>query len=500
MTNQKNEWYYADEEKSEWVGPMTLGQLDGLRESGTIEDYTDVVNKQMLKQEGPQASGIRYAAIARINVDFTPSIEGFFEARKNHESTVLSGPNNSGKTLLLKQLFSLVGPTGYLLGCNRFSHVDVLNTREVDKHQHRTHYDSFLHEFHTSRQNTENNRLNLQEVITSLNDTARSKLFSVAEELLGNSFSLKKTDADNTFSPYYVDVDGENLRYSSTGTRLVLLLLGVILDERFSTLLLDEPEIGLSPRIQLSLAKFLYDPDRRREFCPHLKQVFISTHSHLFLDINHLGNNFLISKAGNSVSISAATSPSDVHQLQFSMLGNELESLFLPSAIVVVEGDSDVTFLRKVFQTKISDRKVTVVAGGGDGGIQNKLNFLREAFGEIADSPYHDRLFVVLDKTHSLKKDRLVNQGVAANNIFVWSENGIEYFYPVSLLAEAFRCDVSDVALISLESDPIVHNGIRFTKRKLASFVTDRVESRNELPEEIEGLLASVSSVCFATQ
>jgi len=59
---------------------------------------------------------------------------------------------------------------------------------------------------------------------------------------------------------------------------------------------------------------------------------------------------------------------------------------------------------------------------------------------------------------------------------------------------------VSDVALIPLESDPIVHNGIRFTKRKLASFVTDRVESRNELPGEIEGLLASVSSVCFGTQ
>ena len=69
------------------------------------------------------------------------------------------------------------------------------------------------------------------------------------------------------------------------------------------------------------------------------------------------------------------------------MLGNELESIFLPSAIVIVEGDSDVTFITRVVQLHIPDRKVAIVRAGGDGEVQNKLNVLREAFGDLATSP-----------------------------------------------------------------------------------------------------------------
>ena len=59
------------------------------------------------------------------------------------------------------------------------------------------------------------------------------------------------TDPDNRVSPFTVSMDGENLRYGSSGTRLLLTLLGILLDERFSTILLDEPEIGLSPRTEI---------------------------------------------------------------------------------------------------------------------------------------------------------------------------------------------------------------------------------------------------------
>lgn len=47
-------------------------------------------------------------------------------------------------------------------------------------------------------------------------------------------------------------MDGENLRYGSSGTRLLLTLLGILLDERFTTVLIDEPELGLSVRILIA--------------------------------------------------------------------------------------------------------------------------------------------------------------------------------------------------------------------------------------------------------
>lgn len=496
MKSQKNEWYYGDEQTGQWVGPMTLTQLDELYKAGKIEEFIQVINSQMLKQGGPMAQGLNYSMIARINVDFSPTPEEFLKARQNKAITVLSGPNNCGKTLLLKQLFSVVGQGGYLIGCNRFSHVDVLNTRQIDKYQHRSYYDNFVRNLYTARQNTEDNQLNLQEVITTLKDSARDKLFAVCEELLGNVFSLQRTDPENTFSPYYVNIDGENLRVSSTGTRLLLVLLGTLLDDRFTTLLIDEPELGLSPRIQSSLADFLYDSDRRSDFSPHLKQLYIATHSHLFLDRRVLSNNFIVTKAGSAVSIAQVTSTGDLHQLQFEMLGNDLESLFLPSAIVIVEGDSDVTYIRKLAQIYIPDRKITVARAGGDGEVQNKLNFLREAFGDISTSPYRERLFVILDKKHSIKKKRITNQGVIEGNVAIWSKNGIEYFYPKAVIAEAFRCEEGDVPTINVEADPIEHNGIRLSKKELSTFVTERVTNEHRLDDELKSLITKIAGSC----
>ena len=142
---------------------------------------------------------------------------------------------------------------------------------------------------------------------------------------------------------------------------------------------------------------------------------------------------------GTTVSVNQLNSIADLHRLQFSMLGNQLESIYLPSAITLVEGQSDVAFLAKVVQLRIPDRKVAIVPAKGDGEVQNKLNVLREAFGDLSASPYRDRLFVVLDQKHSLKKSRGERQGVQGDNMVVWSENGIEYLYPEELIAIAFE-------------------------------------------------------------
>ena len=178
------------------------------------------------------------------------------------------------------------------------------------------------------------------------------------------------------------------------------------------------------------------------------------------------------------------------------MLGNTLESIFLPSSIIIVEGDSDVVFITKVMQLHIPDRKVAIVRAGGDGEVQNKLNVLREAFGDLATSPFRDRLFVVLDKKHSLNKARIENMGVPSGNITVWSKNGIEYVYPQDLVAVAFSCDVGGINKIDLERDPIEFNGIRKSKKELARFVTDRMTATHSMHLDLQELVAQVRKVC----
>jgi predicted ATPase len=116
-------------------------------------------------------------------------------------------------------------------------------------------------------------------------------------------------------------MNGTNLRCGSSGTRLLLTLLGLLLNGRFSTTLVDEPEIGLSPRIQAALARLLYNPASRQEYFPHLRQLFVATHSHIFLDRATHSNNYVVAKAGKVVSMTQVQSVSALHQLQFNMLG-----------------------------------------------------------------------------------------------------------------------------------------------------------------------------------
>jgi predicted ATPase len=498
MAQQKKEWTYFDEQIGDWVRPhLTLEELDGRYAGGAIDDHTNCVSERMARRAGPMgATGIPYSMIARFEVEFSPEVEEFRTSRAGKPVTVLSGPNNGGKTLLLKHLFSLVGHGGYLVGCNRFSHVDVLNSRQREQHEHRRYYENFMQNFERSNQNTEDNELKLDQVLTGLKDQQRSKLFATAAALLGNKFVMERTDPENEFSPFHVMMDRENLRYGSSGTRLFLTILGILLDERFSTLLIDEPEIGLSPRLQARLAGFLYDPIERAAFCPHIKELFIATHSHIFLNRADYAHNFVVTKKDKVISVRQLQTASDLHELQFNMLGNDLELLYLPSAIVIVEGETDALFGSKTVGFHLPRRKIAFVRAHGEGEVLKKVNYFKESFGDLASSPYRDRLFVLYDKGISTSLTRIENAGVRRDNIVVLSKNGIEHYYPPALVAEAFHCSEADVPRICLERDPIDHNEHRYSKNELARFVTERLTNAHAIHPEIDTLLGKLRAAC----
>jgi hypothetical protein len=194
-------WYYVDYASGTRLGPFTLQQLDSLHEEGKIEDPL-LFNEWALAHPGPGGpQGIQYSLVPRINVQFVPTVEEFHAQRAARPVTVLSGPNNCGKTLLLKQCGckSAMGVSHWL---QPLLHVDVLNSRQISKNDYRRFYDDFRRQYETSHQNIENNPLGLEIIITSLKDTQRTKMFRLCEDLLGNHFSLKRIDADNEFSPF----------------------------------------------------------------------------------------------------------------------------------------------------------------------------------------------------------------------------------------------------------------------------------------------------------
>ena len=428
---------------------------------------------------------------SKNNIEIIPLINDFWKTRDESILTVLSGLNNSGKTLILKHLKEKIGVATYLIGVNRFYHVHHLgNAAKIPDELSQLHR-QFSQNFSQDDQNHEQNFLNLNRIIQNLNDDERNKLFEMCELLLGCTFQLKKAEESNELSMRYIDIDGQYLSLSSSGTRLLMTILGLCMDKRFETILIDEPELGLSPKIQHVFSNFLQDNTKRSEYFPHLKHVVIATHSHLFLDRTCIENNFSIKKIDNKISIEAIESINDFHSLQFNLLGNSFETMFFPSAIVIVEGKSDCEYIEKILSFKFPDKRISVTSVQGDGNMTNKIHSIKELVGNLDESPFKNRLFVVLDARHSNGiKSKLILQGVLEDNIIIWDKNGIEYYYPSEILAKLFRADEETVInSIKIKDDAICFNGISKTKDGLKEEILKQLSATSKIPEEFENKL-----------
>ncbi len=436
-------------------------------------------------------------AIVRPLITFVPTVNEFFGNRSTERLTVLSGPNNSGKSYLLKCLCNSAGDASHFFGCNRFFSLSQLSTSEVSPKYMTQLKANFTNQFFPPNEaermdNSEANHHNLEQILRGLNNSVRNVLFSIFKELIGNEISLKHTTHDNEMTPLYVDVDGESLQFGSTGTRLLLTLLGTCFDTRFQYVFLDEPELGLSPRIQGVIGRFFTDESEREKYMPHLKGIYIATHSHLFLDRRQINNNFIVTKNGKTIGIEQVQSIGQFHQLQFALLGNDLDAIFMPSAIVIVEGKTEQLFLKKLFGMRLPNRKITIVLARGDGELEKKLHTLREAIGDLERSPYHSRLFLIFDATNSAKIKRIIGKGVQDANVIVWSKNGIEFYYPREILKRIFSCGDSELLRMDLNSNEVQINGVRKSKGELAEIVCSQITSEDVLDDEIHKLLRQI--------
>jgi hypothetical protein len=307
---------------------------------------------------------------------------------------------------------------------------------------------------------------------------------------------MKRVVPDNEYSHGYIDIDGQNLSVSSTGTRLLLTILGICMDSRFKSILLDEPELGLSPRVQRALSDYLQDATSRAELFPHIKQIVVATHSQHFLHRRDLSSNFIVSKTDATFTLEQVDSVSDFHRLQFNLLGNSLEGLFLPSAIVIVEGESDLQFLGKALSLRFSGRNVVVIKADGD--PKKKFYSLRDTLGDVQRSPLRSRVFVVVDSSHnSGLKAELVGLGLVAENFVVWDQNGIEYVYPPEIMASVFCCSPEQVNGIKISGDEVWVNGIRKRKRELAAEVASLLAVETRHAEELEEKLFNAISAAI---
>lgn len=402
----------------------------------------------------------------------------------SHGYVALVGANNSGKTYLLRRALEALHGRAMYVGPARFASVNILNTfvRDPNEQQQRAAQASnWLAQART--ENTDGSPfLDLPRVLCELSQSQWLALETLVHDVLGQDMALMWVDSNRPMSPRFVAVDGYNLSFASSGFRLLVTLLAHLLDSAYDTFLIDEPELGISPDAQSMLADLLSDPVRRRQYFPHVRTVVVATHSGVFLDRRNITNNYTVTKEGSLIQAVQVCEQSELAEIHFRLLGNRFEDLYLPSLIVLVEGQSDERFLRGVLRTRYPDSQISVVSVGGDSRLASILAAL-DTLVQTPRSPYAGRILAVLDAVHAPKlRDQLVRRGVPDANIVEWEQNGIEFYYPCDILESMFGAPMK----LELHRDSVAVNGQCVSKTELAVRVSDRVIPDTRYPEEFE--------------
>lgn len=432
----------------------------------------------------------------RISFDEKPSTslsestqEFLLEGSKRAYS-VLCGKNNCGKSYILKTLAERLKKDAIYIGPSRYQNFMVLSPYEHRKNVDRKteRFNQFSRNWKDEHQNIDNSPLNVQKSIAELSDNQREKLIIIMEDLLNSKMEILHTVQNNSMSQKYISVDGHNISYTSSGYRLLVSLITSMLDKEARYILIDEPELGISPETQGELADFIFDKNQRDKYFPHIEALIVATHSTIFLDRNEIENNYYVEKVGNKINMQQVSSINEINQIHFFLLGNRFEYLFLPSLILIVEGKTDLSYIERVIRVKYPSRQVSFFNATGDGRTKELLYIVKSLLGDFQKSPYKGRIFVILDKVHGVDIiSSLTRMGLPRENIITWAQNGIEYCYPPGIVRGIFGKEEG----FEINDDRISQGGLEYTKEELANKVIDQLTDSTEYPEEFQEKLLS---------
>lgn len=436
---------------------------------------------------------MEYKFDQRPNTGFTENAIKFIEEIKNSSYSVLVGRNNCGKSFLLKTLTQQIGKQASYIGPARYNNFNTLGFYTPTANKKDERFRNFIQQWQQHSQNFDNSPINLQQAIAQLPDLQREKLFNIIEVLLGSRLEIKYTVEGNSMSQKYVSTDGHNISFTSSGFRLVTTIVTCLLDTDYDTYLIDEPELGISPEAQGLLSEFLSNTENRQKYFSHIKRLIFATHSTIFLDRENLGNNYSLSKNGDRIDIKKTTTVSDFNNIHFFLLGNRLETLYLPTVIILVEGKCDHHYISKAVEMKFPELQFSIINANSDSRMKEIVNIAGGLFTDLQRSPYRSRIIAVLDQVHDYSVEQtLLKAGIPEDNIIVWSKNGIEYYYPERVLNSIYGIGEE----ITINGDLVSRNSLAYKKWDLCMNVVNKMDSSTEYPDEFKSkLFTAISNI-----
>jgi predicted ATP-dependent endonuclease of OLD family len=441
-------------------------------------------------QFGIEVKGVdMYQYDQRPGTNFSDESSDVISDLRGAEYAVLVGRNNCGKSFLLKTLTQKWGNTASYIGPARYQNFNLLGYYTPNRNKKDEKWRQFMDQWQRQQQNIDNSPINLQQAIAELSNTERDRLSEITRILLGVTLDIRHTVEDNSMSQKYISCSGHNISYTSSGFRLITTLVTSLLNTDYDTYLIDEPELGISPEAQGVLADFLFDRAHRSKYFPHIKTLILATHSTIFLDRNHISNNYTVEKTQDAITVRRVSTQQEFNKIHFFLLGNRFETLYLPSLIILVEGKTDHAFISKALSIIYPNHQLSIINATSDSRMKEILSMARNLLTDIQRSPYRDRIIAVLDSVHGAGlRQSLTTMGLNEENIVVWTQNGIEHIYPEEILNAIFGSGGS----IAIDEDIISRNGTSYKKAELSEKVCARLTANTKMTAEFDEKFLSI--------
>jgi len=204
----------------------------------------------------------------------------------------------------------------------------------------------------------------------------------------------------------------------------------------------EEPENHLHPDLAKTFFKLL------KQFTTKT-QVFVITHSPLFVDRTDIHNNWLVTKEQRETKVKRIEDKDDF-KLVLHELGVMPSDVYLRDMVIFLEGGTEkeavFPIIAKRLGVEIED-KVAVLSLGGASNLKNNLRIWLEV---VKYSPI-DYEIILDNHAKGLAFDLSKETAVPTNKFHILEKGSIEDYYPVNVLIKGF----SEVFGLSIKEDMI---------------------------------------------
>ncbi len=261
---------------------------------------------------------------------------------------------------------------------------------------------------------------------------------------------------------------------------------------------IEQPDLHLHPQLIRGFAEFLKNVGNK-------KQVFITTHSSVFLDSIESKDILFAKKRDTTTEFNTIHEDrGEVKQLLFE-LGHKPSDLMFPNFIIFVEGESDkILFSAWAERLGLGFKKkgVSFIPIHGKTNGNYHLGIWVEAI-KNTSLPY----FMILDKDAEKESKELIKKGKFDNeeNLFVLGKGSIEDYYPLKLLSNSlnqlFNLKLSEAeekelanAPRSKKVDELMYSklGYRRNWKILVAKYLGETAKENDIENEIKTILKSI--------